>query len=80
MDKKRLTKYLMITFLITWICWWGDALLVKMTSLEESDIFPMILFTIGGFGPTIAACICMKGGFTWKNLKVFLFKNTKKIG
>lgn len=54
MDKKRLTKYLIITFLITWVCWWGDALLVKVTSLTESNVFPMIIFTIGGFGPTIA--------------------------
>lgn len=78
MDKKRLTKYLIITFLITWVCWWGDALLVKVTSLTESSVFPMILFTTGGFGPTIAACICMEGGFTQKNLKQFLFNNTKK--
>ena len=78
MDKKRLTKYLIITFLITWVCWWGDALLVKVTSLTESNVFPMIIFTIGGFGPTIAACICMEGGFTRKNLRRFLFNNTKK--
>ena len=47
MDKKRLTKYLIITFLITWGCWWGDALLVKVTSLTESNVFLMIIFTIG---------------------------------
>ena len=78
MDKKRLTKYLAITFLITWVCWWGDALLVKVTSLTKSNAFPMIVFIIGGFGPTIAACICMEGGFTRKNLRRFLFNNTKK--
>ena len=78
MDKKRLTKYLMITFLITWVCWWGDALLVKVTSLTESNVFPMVIFTMGGFGPTIAACFCMEGGFTKKNLRRFLFNNTKK--
>ena len=78
MDTKRLTKYLLITFLITWGCWWGDALLVKITSLTESNVFSMIIFTVGGFGPTIAACICMEGGFTRKNLRRFLFNNTKK--
>lgn len=78
MDKKRLTKYLIITFLITWVCWWGDALLVKVTSLTESNVFPMAIFTMGGFGPTIAACFCMEGGFTKKNLRRFLFNNTKK--
>lgn len=77
-DNKRLAKYLLVTFLITWVCWWGDALLVKVTSLTESNVFPMVLFTMGGFGPTIAACFCMEGGFTKKNLRRFLFNNTKK--
>ena len=61
-----------------WICWFGDALLVKVTSFSESDVIPMILFTVGGFGPTIAACVCMEGGFSKKNLKRFLFSNSKK--
>lgn len=73
MDKKRLIKYLIITFLITWICWFGDALLVKVTSFKESDLIPMILFTIGGFGPTIAACFCLKEKFSLKALGRFLF-------
>ena len=41
-------------------------------------MFPMVIFTMGGFGPTIAACFCMEGGFTKKNLSRFLFNNTKK--
>lgn len=78
MEKKRLTKYLIITFLITWGCWLGEALLVKVTSLTRLNALPMILFTAGGFGPTIAACVCMEGGFSRKNLRKFLFNNTKK--
>ena len=78
MNTKRLIKYLLLTYIITWICWFGDALLVKVTSFSESDVIPMILFTVGGFGPTIAACVCMEGGFSKKKLKRFLFSNSKK--
>lgn len=78
MNTKRLIKYLFFTYIITWICWWGDALLVKVTSLTASDVIPMILFTVGGFGPTIAACLCMEGGFSRENVKRFLFGNRKK--
>lgn len=77
-DRKRLVKYLVFTFLITWIAWWGDALLVKTTSLSASDVLPMILFTVGGFGPTVAACLCLEDGFSLKNLKNFIFRNAKK--
>lgn len=78
MDKKRLIKYLLLTFIITWICWWADALLIKVTDLSEGDILPMVLFTVGGFGPTIAACICMEDGFSKTHLKKFLFNNSGK--
>lgn len=78
MNTKRLTKYLWLTFLITWACWWGDALLVKVTFLSESDVIPMILFTLGGFGPTIAACLCLEGGFSKEKLCRFLFNKSKR--
>jgi hypothetical protein len=70
---KRLMKYLTIAFLITWICWWGEALLVKFTSFRESDLLPMILFTVGGFGPTIAALCCFENKLTPKRIVNFLF-------
>lgn len=44
----KLKKYLIITFLITWVLWWSDAILVKVTSMRESNILPMLLFTLGG--------------------------------
>lgn len=76
MNTKRLKKYIILTYIITWSCWWGDALLVKMTGFSESDLIPMILFTAGGFGPTISACLCLDGGFSRKNLSRFLFNNS----
>lgn len=71
MDK--LKKYLISTFLITWALWCSDAILVKFTSMRENDILPMILFTVGGFGPTIAAFICFDGKRDKKNILCFLF-------
>ncbi len=76
--KNRLVKYLVLTFAITWLCWLGDALLVKLTAWSNSDFLPMALFTLGGFGPTIAGCVCMEGGFSWKKLGSLLFGLRKK--
>lgn len=69
---RRLVTYLLTTFAITWICWGATALLVHFTSLRATDIPAMALFVLGGFGPTIAACVCLPGGFSWKNLAHFL--------
>jgi membrane protease YdiL (CAAX protease family) len=68
----------MITFLITWTLWFGDAILVKLTPLKESDFIPMILFTIGGFGPTIAALFCLEEKLTTKSISKFIFRSNKK--
>ena len=73
----KLGKYLMLTFGITWALWWGDALLVKVTPMKESDFLPMVLFTLGGLGPTFAACLCLEGGFSWKKLWAFLSAHKK---
>lgn len=78
MDKKRLIKYLVITFLITWSCWWGEAFLLFISPLTNLDVFPMVLFTLGGFGPTIAALLCMNGRLSRENIRSFLFHNTKR--
>lgn len=78
MNKRRLIKYLVLTFAISWTCWLADALLVRFTSMTESGVIPMILFTLGGFGPTIAACCCIEGGFSKRNLTKLLFHSSKK--
>lgn len=76
--KNRLAKFLLITFGITWGCWWTDALLVKLTAWTAADAVPTALFTVGGFGPTVAACVCMEGGFSWKQLRKMLFGGKKQ--
>lgn len=75
---KRLTQYLTITFLITWVLWWGDVILVKFTALQESDFLPMALFTVGGFGPTIAALFCLEDKVSTKSIGKFIFRCGKK--
>lgn len=75
---KRLTKYLTITFLITWVLWWGDVILVKFTALQESDVLPVALFTVGGFGPTIAALFCLEDKASTKSIGKFIFRCGKK--
>ncbi|MFY9115067.1 MAG: hypothetical protein WAO23_07495 [Dethiobacteria bacterium] len=78
MKNNRMLKFLTLTFLISWTCWWGEALLVKTTGLTQVDIIPMIIFTIGGFGPTIAACFCLDEKFSLKALFRFVFRRERK--
>lgn len=75
---KKLRKYLIYTFGITWTLWWSDAILVKYTFMREADLLPMILFTLGGFGPTIAALICFEEKISRQNIMSFLFACRKK--
>lgn len=65
---KRAIRFLIVTFAITWTLWWAEAILVGTTSMVESDVLPMAMFILGGFGPTIAACLCLENGFSFKGL------------
>ncbi|MBQ8313435.1 MAG: CPBP family intramembrane metalloprotease [Clostridia bacterium] len=59
MDKSKVVTYTSITFAITWICWWGLALLTNNNIVDSSQgIFTLIYF-IGGFGPTIASLLIL---------------------
>ncbi len=55
MDKKKITTYLIITFAITYVFWWGLAILTNLNIVNSSQGVFTLLHTIGGFGPTIAA-------------------------
>ena len=55
MKIKAVVKYLIITFVITYACWWGVAALVAYTGVVYGDILPTIIYIIGNFGPAIAA-------------------------
>ncbi|MGA2084680.1 MAG: type II CAAX endopeptidase family protein [Terracidiphilus sp.] len=51
----RLKTYLAVTFLITWICWWTLVLLVRPGMTVYGHPLFVLLFALGGLGPTIAA-------------------------
>ncbi len=55
MNKKKTITYLIITFAITYIFWWGLALLTNLNIVSSSQGIYTLLHMIGGFGPTIAA-------------------------
>ncbi|MGA3137034.1 MAG: type II CAAX endopeptidase family protein [Terracidiphilus sp.] len=51
----RLKTYLAVTFLITWTCWWTLVLLVRPGMMVYGHPLFLLLFALGGLGPTIAA-------------------------
>ena len=59
MDKRKLIKYITITFAITGICWWGLALLTNYNIVDSSQGIFTLVHVIGGFGPTIAAIMVL---------------------
>ena len=59
MDKKKITTYLLLTFAITWICWWGLALLTSRGIVDSSQGTFTAIHVLGGFGPTIAAVLVL---------------------
>ncbi len=71
-------KYLIITFAITYACWWGVAALVAYTDFVYGDILPTIIYIIGNFGPAIAALFCIDGRPYLTSLKKFLFSYKKR--
>ena len=64
---KRLGIYLVLTFGITWSCWWTLADLVPPAGSPTASPAFMTLYLLGGFGPTIAAAIAValtsRGGY-----------------
>ncbi len=77
MNIKAVMKYLIIAFVITYVCWWGVAALVAYTDFVYSDILPTIIYIIGNFGPAIAALFCIDDRQYRYSLKKFLFSYKK---
>ena len=77
MNIKTAVKYLIITFAITYACWWGVTALVAYTDLVYGDVLPTILYIIGNFGPAISALLCIGGRPYLRSLKEFLFSYKK---
>lgn len=77
MENKKLIKYLLITFMIAWITWGILGILVANKILVYSSIIGSIIFTIGGFGPTIASIILLDGKKSLKNILNYIFSHKK---
>lgn len=74
----RLGRYLVLTFTISWLAWWGEALVAKISPLTAQDSPALLAFFLGGFGLAIAACLCLPGGFSLKGLGQFLTSHRPK--
>lgn len=55
----RLQTYLTTTFCITWTCWWTLVLLTRAGTVAYGHPLFMVIYMIGGLGPTIAAYIAV---------------------
>ncbi len=77
MNIKTVAKYLIITFAVTYVCWWGVALLVAYTDFVYGDALPTVIYIIGNFGPAVAALFCIGRRDFFHRLKEFLFSYQK---
>lgn len=77
LDEWRVQEYLLITFFISWLSWGILILLTAIKAIEFNSPIGIILFGIGGFGPTISGIMCIEGKLTWKKLKTFIFGHRK---
>jgi membrane protease YdiL (CAAX protease family) len=55
----RLKVYLAVTFLITWPCWWVLVALSRAGRMVYGHPLFMLIYAIGGLGPTIAAYVAV---------------------
>jgi membrane protease YdiL (CAAX protease family) len=55
----RFALYLVMTFGITWVCWWPLASLIPLGSGAFSNPTFSTLYIVGGLGPTLAALLAV---------------------
>ena len=77
MNTERLAKFLIITFLISWIAWCGLAVLTSLNVISFSHPLGTILHIIGGFGPAIAALFVLEEDNTIKSVVKSIFEHRK---
>lgn len=77
MENKKLQKYLIRTFAISWISWIILALLVKNNVLTFSSVIGSIIFYFGGLAPAISV-ISIQEDKSLKSIIKFIFSSKKK--
>ncbi len=78
LDEWRVQEYLLITFFISWFCWGILILLTALQVVEFTHPVSLVLFAIGGFGPTISALMCLDGKVTVKRALNFIFQHKRR--
>lgn len=78
LDEWRIQEYLLITFFISWLSWGILILLTNLHVIEFMSVLGVILFVIGGFGPTISAIMCIEGRLDLRKFLRFIFSHKKK--
>lgn len=76
-DEWRVQEYLLITFFISWLAWGLLVLLTVLDTITLVSPLGIILFVLGGFGPTISAIMCIEGKITFKGVMSFIFQKRK---
>lgn len=77
MGKKRLAKFLILTFVITGTAWWSLSFFIKLDIFSFTSPIGTILHIIGGFGPTIATLFVLEEKLTGKSFIKFVFEHKK---
>ena len=78
MKYNKLSKYLIITFAITYFCWGSLAALIQTGIITFSHPIATVLHLIGGFGPPIAAFFVLDVKPSLKAVWTALFMHKKK--
>jgi len=77
LDEWRIQEYLLLTFFISWLSWGILILLTGFNIIKFTSVIGIILFGIGGFGPTIAAIMCMEGKTNVRKVWQFIVQHKK---
>lgn len=78
LDQWRIQEYLLIAFFISWLSWGILILLTALGAVKFASPLGIILFGIGGFGPTISAFMCIDGKLSWRKVRDFIFSHQKR--
>lgn len=69
---KKIWKFILLTFAITWIPWGIIILANQFGALSYGTPLFMVLFLIGGQGPAIAAYLMLRSSYSEKPFRSFL--------
>lgn len=78
LDQWRIQEYLLIAFFISWFSWGVLIVLTALGLIQFASPLGIILFGIGGYGPTISALMCIDGKLSLRKVRDFIFNHQKK--